>query len=514
MRLSELIQPFLIYRQTELARDPDIRSIHYRSDEVRPGGLFVAIPGLVADGHDFIPDAVRRGAAAILTQKPVIESTVTILQASDTRKLLGPLAARLYGHPSDDLFIIGITGTNGKTTTSLLVESILTAAGHNVGVIGTIDYHYNGRSFDNPVTTPESLDLQRMLREMRDAGVTHVVIEVSSHAIDLHRVNGCHFDIGVFTNLTQDHLDYHKTMADYWACKRRLFTEHLPGGPKADRSAAVVNQEDPKGWELAAELKIPCITTGYSRKNVVWADGFEYTTRGIDAELVTPSGEVRIHSPLIGRHNLSNILSAAGVAVAMNLPMAAIQNGIAALSRVAGRLDPVSPEACARVGFNIYVDYAHTPDALANVLTALRPLTTGRLICVFGCGGDRDPTKRPLMGGIVAQNADLAVVTSDNPRTEPPARIIDQILPGVIGALRETGGREYRPDDIVQGIGKRGFVTEPDRRTAIQLALAAARSGDIVLIAGKGHETYQIVGTEKLPFDDRAEAKAALERIV
>lgn len=511
MKLSQLIEAVPI-RNCRVSTDveggspvdPEIGSIHCRSQNVRPGGLFIAIPGFHADGHDFIDDALSKGAVAIMVQKPIDRNTA-VVEVADTRAAMGPVAARFFGNPSQKLTVVGITGTNGKTTTSLIIENILKEAGFSTGAIGTIDYHFGGKHFANPVTTPESLDLQRILGAMRDAGVTHVAMEASSHAIDLHRLDACWMDVAVFTNLTQDHLDYHGDMARYWACKQRLFTRHLVEGPKRGKAVAVINRNNAHGRELAGVVNLRTLTVGFSDDNDFRADGVECRLDGISGELSTPGGRFPFQSPLVGRHNVENILCAAAAAWALGVPSGAIRSGIAGLGSVPGRLESIPNN---RDRF-VFVDYAHTPDALENVLAAVRALTKERIICVFGCGGDRDRRKRPIMGEIAGRLADLAVVTSDNPRTEDPMEIIREILPGV----GQTAMQEYDSRNLAEWTTGRGFLVEPDRRRAIGLAVEASRSGDVVLVAGKGHETYQIIGRETLPFDDRVEVKEALNRL-
>jgi len=487
--------------------DTEITSIHYNSRDVLPGGLFIAIPGLRSDGHNFIDDALDRGAAAVLVQKPVKKAAV-VIEVDNTRKVLGIISARFYGYPSEDIVLIGITGTNGKTTTSFLIEQILVSAGFNTGVIGTIDFHYMGKSFKNSVTTPESLDLQKILSKMKKNGVTHVVMEASSHAIDLHRLEGCHFDIGVFTNLTQDHLDYHKDMKSYWSSKQRLFTEYIHLKSQKKRKAAVLNCNNPKGQELLKNLGIPCISTGYSSENMIYSKNFQFGPEGIVANISMPAGNFNFKSFLTGEYNLENILCAAGTGAALGLGPDVIKAGIKSLRSVPGRIESV-PNTKGRF---VYVDYAHTPDALKNVLSALKALASDskcKLICVFGCGGDRDRNKRPQMGKIAASISDFAIITSDNPRSEDPLAIINEILPGV----NEVCSREYFGSEILSGLNGKEYLTEPDRRKAIQLAIKISHPGDIVLIAGKGHETYQIIGKETLAFDDKKEAERALESI-
>jgi len=487
-----------------LESDPDIRSIHCRAQDVSPGGIFVAIKGFNADGHVFIDEALSRGATAIVTQKPV-QKQALIIEVEDTRKALSAISSTFYGSPSEKLFIIGITGTNGKTTTAFLIESILAEAGFRAGVIGTINYRYSGETFDNPITTPESLDLQRILSEMLGAGVTHVVMEVSSHAIDLSRVEHCLFDVGVFTNLSQDHLDYHKSMKAYWSCKKRLFTEFLRSGSPKNRIVAVINGDDEKGRELLGQLTVLSISTGLGDDRMIRPGDITQSLAGIEGNIITPSGPFDFRSQLIGAYNLENILNASAVGVALKLSPDVIKAGIEKVDIIPGRLERI-PNDKNRF---VYVDYAHTPDALENVLNSLKSLRIRRMICVFGCGGDRDKEKRPLMGEIAGRLCDLAIVTSDNPRTEPPAEIIDHIRHGI----GKVSPHEYASPGLSEGFEKKGFTVEPDRRTAIRLGVTASRQGDTVLIAGKGHETYQIIGNRTIPFDDRLVAKSALSEL-
>lgn len=521
MKLGEVIKGFPVIKIAEPEKSPDshpecdgqkgvfagflmdreISSIHYRAQDVTGGGLFVAIPGFKADGHDFIHEAVKKGALAIVSQRPVKCDAVNIV-VENSRKALAALSARFYGCPSEKLVIIGITGTNGKTTTSFLIESILEKAGFKVGVIGTINYRYAGKTFINPVTTPESSDLQRILSEMLLQGVSHAVMEVSSHAIDLGRIESCSMDVAVFTNLTLDHLDYHGTIDAYWACKKRLFNQYLVCSPKKNRAKAVINCNDSRGKALLKNFSLKGISIGKSSLHMIYPDNVNLGLDGIHGTVSTPYGAFQVKSSLVGAFNLENILLAAGVGVALNLPREVIRKGIENLKTVPGRLEPIPNN----LGRFVYVDYAHTPDALENVLKTLRALTTRRLICVFGCGGDRDREKRPVMGKIAAQLADLSVITSDNPRLEAPAEIIEQILVGV----RKTGIGTFNVPEFQLGAAKRGYLVIPDRKNAIQAAVRASLPGDTILIAGKGHESYQIIGTKTVPFDDRLEAKIAL----
>jgi UDP-N-acetylmuramoyl-L-alanyl-D-glutamate--2,6-diaminopimelate ligase len=482
--------------------DIEISSIHYRAQEVAPGGLFVAIKGFKADGHEFIDQAVEKGASVIVSQQPISTNKAVNIIVENSRKALAQLSSRFYGNPSEKLVIIGITGTNGKTTTSYLIESILNEAGLKIGVIGTINYRFGKKIFTNPVTTPESLDLQRILSEMISDGVSHLIMEVSSHAIDLGRIENCWIDVAVFTNLTLDHLDFHGSMEAYWSCKKRLFTHYLVSGPKKERAKAVINSNSEKGKLLLKEFSLSGISVGKSPLNIVYPEKTELGLDGIRCEISTPYGGLQIRSSLVGEYNIENILSAIGVGIALNLSRKLIKKGIEKLKSVPGRLERVPND----IGRYVYVDYAHTPDALENVLKTLRALTSNRLICVFGCGGDRDREKRPLMGKIAAELSDLSVVTSDNPRSEPPLEIIEEILVG----LRKTKIPAYSASELHGGVVKKGYVVVSDRKHAIQMAVRASSPGDTILIAGKGHESYQILGKKTVPFDDRIEAKIAL----
>ncbi len=488
--------------------DPEIGSVHYRSDAVMPGGLFVAIRGFAADGHVFIDDAIARGAVAIVAERTPPMIRVPVVEVPNSRQAMAIIADRFFQCPSEQLIMIAVTGTNGKTTTASLIENILQKAGLKTGLISTVYYRYAGNSFDNPMTTPESLDLQSILARMVTHGVTHAVMEASSHAIDLFRLQNCRLDVAVFTNLSQDHLDFHGDMQTYWQSKKRLFTDILPAGPKQDRAMAVINCSNDKGREL---FELLSTTTGAPTPLGV-GDGKGATLRAIHADIglsgitgaiETPVGVFEFHSPLAGGYNLENILCAVGVGVVLKLPMEQIRTGIEEFVSVPGRLEAV-PD---RSGRFVFIDYAHTPDALENVLAALRAISTGRIICVFGCGGDRDRGKRPLMGKIALDYADLTIVTSDNPRSEDPVKIIEDIVAGIASLGRHC----YQAETLDSNFANTGFLVEPDRRAAIRRGIRVAIPGDTILIAGKGHEKYQLVGKQKLPFDDYAEAQQALE---
>jgi UDP-N-acetylmuramyl-tripeptide synthetase len=503
MKLSALTQELIIESITAApsSTDPEVTAVCYDSRRVIPGAVFVAIEGFSVDGHRFIPDAVNRGAAAVVCTKPTTAGAM-VIRVADTRKVLAQLARRFYGEPAEHLTLVGVTGTSGKTTVTYLLERILEKAGHRPGVIGTVNFRYAGRSFPNPVTTPESLDLQHILRQMVDSGATHAVMEVSSHALDLHRVDGCRFDVAVFTNLSHDHLDYHGDMEGYWHTKRKLFSDYLKAADSRTPVRAVINTADSRGKELARVLGGAALHTAMQDDGDIIPREVVRDLAGLRGRLATPQGEIGFASPLVGDFNLENILSAVGAALALGISPAVIAAGIAATRCVPGRLERIM-EGGERF---IFVDYSHKPDALQNALAALRDLTTGRLITVFGCGGDRDRTKRPVMGAIAARLSDLTVVTSDNPRSEDPLQIIAEVESGV----RQVCTRRLTADALAGGWDEKVYLVEADRRAAIAAAIGTARPNDTVLIAGKGHETYQILATETIHFDDREVAREVL----
>jgi UDP-N-acetylmuramoyl-L-alanyl-D-glutamate--2,6-diaminopimelate ligase len=503
MKLSTLTDRLTVLSPTGGKRfgDPEITAICYDSRKAVPGSLFVAVEGLALDGHRFIPDALSRGAVAVVCSQPLTADAL-VVRVADSRMALAQLACRFYGQPSREMTLVGVTGTNGKTTVTYLLEQMLTQAGKRPGVVGTINYRYADQVFDNPVTTPESLELQAIFRQMADAGVTHAVMEVSSHALDLHRVDGCIFDLAVFTNLTQDHLDYHGDMDRYWACKKRLFTEFLKPADSEAPVRAVVNTDNPKGRELAGILDGAVLRTAAYGEGDLTPLGVVRDLAGIRGGIASARGEIPFESPLVGDFNLENILSAAGAALGLGIPVADIAAGIDATPCVPGRLERIADES----GRTVFVDYSHTPDALENAITALRSLTAGRIVTVFGCGGDRDNSKRPIMGEIAARLSDLAVVTSDNPRSEDPLAIIDQVEVGV----KRTGHQRFSVEGLDEKWTGPGYLVEPDRMTAIATAIQISGPGDAILIAGKGHETYQILADETIHFDDREAARQVL----
>jgi UDP-N-acetylmuramoyl-L-alanyl-D-glutamate--2,6-diaminopimelate ligase len=501
MKLSELAS--VLNESQRFGDDVEIAAIAYDSRLVTPGALFVALKGAKSDGHDYIAQAMGRGAVALAVNADRAgwygSQGVPMISMVDTRKALPKLSATLYGEPSRDLDLIGVTGTNGKTSTAYMIESIMRTWGDRTGLAGTLGGMINGKSFPLERTTPESADLQRLFAEMRDLQVRRVVIEVSSEGILQGRTSECAFDTGVFTNLTQDHLNTHKTMDAYFAEKMRLFTEYPNAFPEKTFNA-VVNVDDTYGQQVAQAVE--------EAGRVV----IRYALEDQDAQLrakideISPSGtrftvtyRQQIGSPLVfsiqlripGIFNVYNALAAVGVALLRRIPVAAIQNGLAALAGVSGRFETIDT---GNRGFHIVVDYAHTGDGLEKILRSARALNPSRLICVFGCGGDRDNAKRPIMGRISSELADLTIVTSDNPRTENPEAIIDQIVKG-----------------IPNGRLNKQVIVQADRHQAIQMAICElAQPGDLIVIAGKGHEAGQILADRTIPFDDRQVAREVL----
>jgi UDP-N-acetylmuramoyl-L-alanyl-D-glutamate--2,6-diaminopimelate ligase len=483
MKLAQLLQTV---PEAEINADPEleIHSLAYDSRRVSPGALFFAIQGEKTDGHRFIPQALASGAVAVVSERAAPPDHGSgWIRVPKIRRALSEASRTFYGKPDTRLLLVGITGTNGKTTTSYLVESILAAAGIPSGLFGTIEYRVAGRRIAAANTTPESLDLAAYLAEVLNAAGRAAVMEVSSHALAQERVWGFGFRVAVFTNLTQDHLDYHGTMENYFAAKRRLF-EGLGTGPP---ETAVINQDDPWGARLLSLSYPRLITYGMNSEAHVRVEQWAQGPGGIQATLITPRGQLLIDSPLVGRPNLANILASTAVAEALSLPVESIRAGIAALRSVPGRFERVEEGQ----PFLVVVDYAHTDDALRQVLETARGLARGRVIVVFGCGGDRDRTKRPVMGEVAGSLSDLAVLTSDNPRSEDPLVIMNDVMVGL-----QKAGKPY--------------VAEVDRQTAIRTALERARPGDVVVIAGKGHESYQILKDQTVPFDDRQVARGLL----
>ncbi len=476
--LSQAIRP----ARSVNAAPADVTDLAYDARRVVPGALFVCVPGFRADGHDFASEAVERGAVALVVERE-LDLPVPQLVVGDARAAMGLAADAFFGHPTRELEVVGVTGTNGKTTTAFLLFAILAAAGRRPGLLGTVESRIGGERRAVTRTTPEAIDLQRMLREMVDAGDRSCAMEASSHASTLGRLTGTRFAALVFTNLSQDHLDFHGTMGAYYEAKRRLFTEP---GPDGLRPAAAVNVRDPAGRALAGELRelgSALLTFGLVDDADVRADvlavgpvGSTFTAAGIE-----------LQTRLVGRFNVENALGAVAAARLLGIDDANIATGVAHVQGVPGRLEAVDEGQ----PFTVLVDYAHTPEALVTVLTEARGLAEGRLICVFGCGGDRDRDKRPLMGEAVSRLADVAIVTSDNPRGEDPLAIIDDVL----------AGADTEP------------AVEPDRALAIRRAIDTAERGDVVVIAGKGHELGQEIAGRVVPFDDREIARQALRSV-
>jgi len=466
-----------------------VTGVSYDSRTVTAGRVFVALRGQHADGTAFARQAIERGAAAIVSEQPAPEGVrVPWAMVEDARLALAVIAAAFYRDPSREMQVIGITGTNGKTTTAYLVASIFEAAGIRCGLLGTVAYRIGDVVHEATRTTPEAPDVQALLRQMVDDGCGACAMEVSSHALSLRRVDGMTFAAGVFTNLTRDHLDFHSDMDEYFRAKRRLF-EMLPRD-----APSLLNLDDPRGSALIDAGGRP-VTYAIGRAADITPGPLSFSLDGLTFDVRTPRGTLHVRSTLVGRPNVYNILAAVSTATALDLPFDAIERGVQALAGVPGRFEMVSGK---KDEVTVVVDYAHTDDALRNLLETARPLARGRLITVFGCGGDRDRTKRPLMGAVAGRLSDLIVITSDNPRSEDPSRIIEEIQRGITADTRKDAGQR--------------LLTIVDRGAAIAKAIELARPGDLVLIAGKGHEKYQVIGDRVLPFDDVAVAREALSR--
>lgn len=473
-----------------LQGDPgcEISRVCYDSRRVEPGSLFVAIPGFRHDGHDFVAEALARGASALMVERPVpVDPQVPVLKVPGARAAMAQAACRLYRWPSRRLRVCGVTGTKGKTTTTHLIRAVLMEQGQRVGLLGTVHNYIGDEVLPVEHTTPESADLQELLDRMTAAGSAYAVMEVSSHALELHRVDGVEFDAAVFTNLTRDHLDFHADLDAYREAKGKLFRSLGAGAVKPGPKVAVLNADDPVSAYYRTLCAVPVMTYGVQSAADVMARDIRVTPEGAAYRLVTPKGELDLHLRLTGRFNVYNTLAAVAVALAEGVELEAVRRALERTQGVAGRLEPV----VAGQPFGCFVDYAHTPDSLSNVLSTVRAFTAGRVIVVFGCGGDRDPGKRPQMGRIAARLADYTILTSDNPRTEDPEQILRQIEAGVL-EVPDAAGR---------------YEVVADRAAAIARAVALAGPGDVVVIAGKGHETYQIFRDRTIPFDDREVAR-------
>jgi len=488
MKLGELLTVLETKTVFPLDRmEREVRDIAHDSRKVKPGSLFVAVRGFHSDGHRFIPQALRQGAVAVVAEETSAVHEVDtdlVIRVPDSRAALARIAVSFFGNPSHKLKLIGITGTKGKTTTSYLVKSILEAAGHTTGLIGTIEYRVGSKVYPALNTTPESLDLQKLLAEMVDTGAGYCVMEVSSHALALGRTSGCRFETAVFTNLAQDHLDFHLDLKSYFQAKLLLFT-----GLASD-TTAVVNVDDAISREIIRRTPALIQTFGISTPADIFPTGrIGHSLGGLSFSAKTPQGVVDVESPLVGTHNVYNILAAIGVGMAQDFGADVIARGIRNMRAVPGRMEKVDEGQ----PFGVLVDYAHTEDSLIRLLEAVRKMTTGRVITVFGCGGDRDRAKRPLMGKAAAQGSDAVIITTDNPRTENPRQIIGEIEAGM------PTGQDY---EVIL-----------DRTEAINAAIERARPGDVVVLAGKGHEDYQVIGEKKIPFDDREVAREAIRKL-
>jgi UDP-N-acetylmuramoyl-L-alanyl-D-glutamate--2,6-diaminopimelate ligase len=490
MLLRELLDT-LEEKKTAGPLDTEVSGLAYDSRVVEEGDAFFCIKGLVTDGHLYAADAASRGASVLFVERdpePEVTADVVTVRVPDTRFAMATLAAGFYGDPSSRLKLIGVTGTNGKTTTCYLVESILKEAGFTAGLIGTVENHIGEVVEPVKRTTPESLDLQRLLKRMVDEGVQAVAMEVSSHALELHRASGCQFDVVVFTNLTQDHLDFHISLEEYFGAKRRLFEGDEFGAGRG----AVVNLDDPFGKRLLEETTLASLSFGINPDADVRAESVNVSPAGNSFRLVYEGGDLELTTMLQGRFNVYNCLAAAAAAAELGIGPDEIAEGLSSLAGVPGRFENID---CGQP-FTAIVDYAHTPDGIRNVLQACSEVTGGRVIIVVGCGGDRDRSKRPLMGKVATEMSDLCIITSDNPRSEDPEAIIDMVVDGVRGQYGE--GR---------------YTVVVDRRAAIRRAVEEAAEGDLVVIAGKGHESGQIFADRVIPFDDRQVLRECLEEV-
>jgi UDP-N-acetylmuramoyl-L-alanyl-D-glutamate--2,6-diaminopimelate ligase len=484
--LNEVLQNVELL--TRPSASPEIRQIACDSRKVRPGAFFFALRGAKENGQAFIEDAIQRGAVAIASEEslfPAIVHNITVVQVREARKALATVSANFFNHPADALQLVAVTGTNGKTTTTSIIDAIIKAARAKTGLFGTIAYETPAGKYPAPNTTPESVDLQGFFAEIRDAGGKFAVLEASSHSLTMDRLWSCHFAAAVFTNLTREHMDYHKTFDDYFAAKKNLFTGTGAGVP----DTAILNIDDEYGKKLAGLAKTT-VTYGLDPAADITTRKFQLAFEGLSFTAQTPNGKLQITSPLVGRINVYNLLAAIGAAQALNLSNEIIETGIRNLQSVSGRFQRID------LGqpFLVIVDYAHTDDALESLIRTARELNPkGRVITLFGCGGGKDRTKRPVMGEVTGRLSDLTILSNDNPHSEDPLKIISDIIVGV----QKTSGK---------------YLIEPDREQAISLAMDEARPGDIVLLAGKGHENYQILADRTLEFDDRDVVRRALKK--
>ncbi|WP_303722346.1 UDP-N-acetylmuramoyl-L-alanyl-D-glutamate--2,6-diaminopimelate ligase [Malonomonas rubra] len=498
MLLSKMLKDIEIAKQYGPA-DVEVSGLACDSRRVQQGFAFFALPGALTDGFDFIPQATAAGAAVVISERwpATFLENVCYLQVANVRRTMALIASEYYRHPTAGIPVIGVTGTNGKTSITYLLEAVLRQAGYSPAVFGTIEYRFGNEKLESTHTTPESLELMQMMGKFRMQGADAIILEVSSHALEQHRVDGIEFDIAVFTNLTPEHLDYHQNLDNYFASKRRLFSELLGQG------SAAINRDDGFGRQLLRENPAWC-SFGEEKSAQVHPLDIRIGRDGIVGSFLTPHGQVDIDSGLIGHFNISNLLATVTAAQLLEIENREISAGISAAAKVPGRLEKVENDKDVLA----LVDYAHTGDALEQVLKTLSKLDSKRLITLVGCGGDRDPSKRPVMAAASVEYSDLSIFTSDNPRTEDPQQILQQVRSGALA----VDAVELSKMQLESG--EKGFVVIPDRRTAIRLAVSLAKAGDLLLLAGKGHEDYQILGTEKVHFDDREELMLAFQRTV
>lgn len=468
MLLSCLAKPTA---HTLIGEDVEVKELKYNSRKVEKGDVFCCVVGTLADGHKYAPQAVEAGAAALVVERK-LDIDIPQILVENTRIAMAEMAAAYYGNPADEMVMVGITGTNGKTSTSYMLKAIAERMGKKVGLIGTIRNMIGDIIIDTERTTPESVDLQRILRQMKDENVDVVIMEVSSHSLDQKRVHGITYDVGCFTNLTQDHLDYHKTFENYFAAKKLLF---------AQCKKAVINLDDSYAADMVAGMNLPVLTVGVREKADVTASEIDITTRGVQFDFNYRNVTSRFNVPIPGLFSVFNAMSAAGIALALGWTLDSIKYGLEHMVGVSGRLEPLPT---GKNEFTVLLDYAHTPDALENLLKTVRGFATGRVVTLFGCGGDRDQAKRPIMGEIAGRFSDFAIVTSDNPRSEDPMQIIASVEDGV-----KKSGCEY--------------IVIENRRDAIEYALKNARKNDVIILAGKGHENYQEINGDKHHFDEK-----------
>lgn len=487
MRLEELLEEIPFYHASASLKGMQIDSIEMDSRVDSPNSLFVCISGYTQDGHDFVDQAISNGAIAIIAEKPV-KTNVPVIMVRDTARVLSMLAVRFYHNPTSKLPLIGVTGTNGKTTVTYLLETIFNKNKKKTGVIGTIQMKIGDETFPVNNTTPDSLSLQRFFSNMLHKEVDQAIMEVSSHALDMGRVHGCEFDVAIFTNLSQDHLDYHKNIDDYLRAKSLLFAQLGNTYAKQQPKFAVLNEDDPASSVLKRSTAQNVLTYSCEKEADVTADDIRLDAGGTSFTLRTPVGDIEINSKLIGMFNVYNMLAASTAAIAKNIPLPVIKDALESITGVNGRFEPVDEKQ----NYAVIVDYAHTPDSLENVMQTIKEFAEGKVYVVVGCGGDRDRTKRPLMAGIALHYADRAIFTSDNPRTEDPAQILKDMTANL--------SRNKEDYDVIS-----------DRKEAIEHAIKIAQKDDIILIAGKGHETYQQIGLVKYDFDDREVARHAIK---